>query len=110
MNIDRNPRSVVRLLLAVPVTALALSLAACGASRPTEKEVAAGLVDFFADTAAGDTIDADAAACLAGYLVDSKISNETLARIAEGKDEPANAEDRDLTVTILTERTPECTG
>lgn len=107
MNIDRN----ARLLLALPIAALALSLAACGGpSRPTVDAVADGLTEFFQEQGMGDEIDAAAAECFAGYLVDSKLSDETLGYLADGEDKQSSVEDRDLTTKILQDNYEECTA
>lgn len=109
MNPDRKLRTPARVLMALPVAALALSLAACGASRPTEKQLTDGLIDYYTSQSMSDQVNADAAACFAGYLLDSKLSNETLSYIAQGKDQASSVEDRDLTVKILKDNFVECT-
>lgn len=110
MNFDRKLRTRSRLLLAIPAAALAFSLTACGASRPSEDDVAAGLTKFFEEQGQGDILDADAAECFAGPLVDSELSNETLNYIANGEDKQANQEDKDLTEQILKDNMNECLG
>lgn len=109
MNIDRNLRTPARLLLAVPVAALAFSLAACSVSRPTVAQVSDGLVKFMESQGQGDVFTDDAADCFAGYLVDSDLSNETLDYIAQGKDQASSTEDADLTQKILQDNYSECT-
>lgn len=98
-----------RLLLAVPVTALVLSLAACSAPRPTAEQVADGLAKWAAAQNMED-IDADAAACFAGYLLDSDLSDATLNYIANGEDKQSSVADRDLTTKILQDNYEECTA
>lgn len=111
MNIDRNLRTPARLLLAVPIAALALSLAACGGSaRPTADEVSTGLTKFFDEQGTSDAIDEQASTCFAEKLVDSELSDETLRYLADGEDKQSSVEDRDLTTKILQDNLEECTG
>jgi hypothetical protein len=110
MNIDRNLRTPARMLLAVPVAALALSLAACSVSRPSVDQVSDGLTKFFESQGQGDVFSEDAADCFAGYLVDSDLSNETLDYIAQGKDQASSTEDATLTQKILQDNYDECTA
>ena len=106
---DRNLRTPSRLLLALPIAALAFSLAACGgASRPSEDDVAKGLSQFFESQGMGDQIDADASECLAEYLVDSDLSNETLTFLANGEDKQKNEADKALTTQIISDNVQEC--
>lgn len=110
MNIDRNLRLPARLLLAVPVAALAFSLAACSASRPTVDQVSDGLIKFFESQDQGDVLTDDAADCFAKHFVDSDLSNETLNYIAQGKDQASSTEDATLTQKILQDNYEECTA
>lgn len=106
---DRNLRTPSRLLMALPIAALAFSLAACGGpSRPAESDVADGLDEFF--TSQGQELPDGAAECFAGYLVDSDLSNETLTFIANGEDKQKNEEDKALTTKILSDNLQECAG
>ncbi|MFJ4254644.1 hypothetical protein [Microbacterium sp. NPDC090003] len=108
MNFDRKLRTRSRLLLALPAAALALSLAACGASRPSEAQVADGLTKYFEDAGQSEIFTADAAECFSGYLVDSDLSNETLNFLANGEDKQANQDDYDLLQKILQDNMNEC--
>jgi len=108
MNIDRKLRTPARLLMAVPVAALTLSLAACGANRPTADQVSDGLTKYFEDAGMADTLPESAADCYAGYLVDSDLSNETLTYIANGEDKASSTEDASLTKQILVDNATEC--
>ncbi|MFT4258412.1 hypothetical protein [Microbacterium sp.] len=110
MNIDRNTRRSARLLMALPIAALAISLTACAVSRPTVEEVSTGLVKHFEDQGLSDAMPDSVADCFAGYLVDSELSNETLASIANGEDKAASAEDGTLAAKIITDNTDECTA
>lgn len=106
---DRNLRPATRLLLAVPVAALALSLAACGGpSRPSEADVASGIQKVFEGTPTADAMTDEVATCFAEALVDSDLSNETLTYIANGEDKQKNQEEKDLTTQILQDKQEEC--
>lgn len=109
MNIDRNLRTRSRLLMALPIAALALSLAACGsATRPTADQVSDGLGKYLEEQGLGDSFPESATECFAGYLVDSELSNDTLNYIAEGKDQASSVEDGELTQKILQDNAEEC--
>jgi len=106
-----NPklRNSTRLLMALPIAALAFSLAACGgAARPSEADVSQGLQKFFADQPGYEAITEDVTECLAGYLVDSELSNETLTYLADGEDKQKNEADKALTTQILQDNIQDC--
>ena len=106
---DRTLRTPSRLLLALPIAALAFSLAACGGpSRPSSDDVAEGLQKVFEGTAAGEVITEDVASCFADALVESDLSNETLTYIANGEDKQKDQADKDLTTKIISEEGPAC--
>lgn len=106
---DRTLRTPSRLLLALPIAALAFSLAACGGpSRPSAADVADGIQQVFEGTAQAEVVTDDVALCYAEALVDSELSNETLTYIANGEDKQKNQEEKDLTTQILQDKTPEC--
>lgn len=105
---DRTTRSS-RLLLALPIAALAFSLAACsGASRPTSDDVATGIQQVFEEQGQGDLATDEVASCLADALVDSELSNETLTYIANGEDKQKDEADKDLTTKIIQENVETC--
>lgn len=107
MNIDRNLRT--RLLLALPIAAVAFSLAACaGPARPSVDKVADGIYKVFEEQGQEDVVTEDVAACLADVLVDSKLSDETLNYIANGEDKQKNVEERDLTTQLIKDNIQEC--
>ena len=112
MNIDRNLRSrTSRLLLALPVAALAFSLAACSGTveRPTAEKVSTGLKKVLEEQGAGDAVTDEIALCLSEALVDSKVSNETLKAIADGDSEArTNNEDYNLVLTTMQEAGTDC--
>ena len=106
---DRNLRTPARLLMALPIAALAFSLAACGGSaRPTTDQVADGIQQVYEDQGLPDAISDDAATCFAEALVDSELSDETLGYIADGEDKQKNEEEKAMTTQILTDKQEEC--
>ena len=108
---DRTLRTSSRILMALPIAALAISLAACGGpSRPSADDVADGIQQVYEDQGLGDVVTDDVAQCFAEKLVDSDLSNETLSYIANGEDKQANQEEKDLTTKILTDNLEECAG
>ena len=109
-NLDRNLRTPARLLMALPVAALALSLAACGGApeRPTADEVAAGYQKIVEEAGQTDIYTDDLIQCLAEAMVDSEISDQDLANIAEGKDVQTSVESQELLTKVVTEAAPKC--
>lgn len=98
-----------RLLVTLPIAALALSVAACGsAPRPTADQVADGLSQYFEDQGVGGMFDDDAAMCIAEVFVDSDLSNATLDSIAKGEDKQVGSDERDLLETVLQENATDC--
>ena len=109
MNIDRNLRT--RILLALPMVAVAFSLAACaGPARPSVDKVADGIYKVFDEQGMSDIYTEEVTACLAEHLLDSKLSDETLNYIANGEDKQKNIEERDLTTQIIQDHREECIG
>ena len=109
MNIDRNLRT--RILLALPMVAVAFSLAACaGPARPSVDKVADGIYKVFDEQGQKDVVTKDAATCLADVLVESDLSDETLNYIANGEDKQKNVEERDLTTQLIKDNIQECTA
>ena len=106
---DRNLRTPSRLLMALPIAALAFSLAACGGqSRPSADDVADGFQDVFEGTAQEEVMTDEVALCFAEALVDSDLSNETLTYIADGEDKQKNQEEKDLTTQIIQDKQADC--
>ncbi|KJL23103.1 hypothetical protein RN50_01274 [Microbacterium foliorum] len=106
---DRTSRTSSRILMALPIAALAFSLAACGgAARPSADDVADGIQQVYEDQGLGDVVTDDVAQCFAEKLVDSDLSNETLGYIANGEDKQANEKEKDLTTKILRDNVEEC--
>ncbi|WP_435747450.1 hypothetical protein [Microbacterium sp. PMB16] len=97
-----------RLLLALPIAALMLSFAACGGpSRPSADDVADGIQEIYEDLPQHDLVTDPVALCFAEALVDSDVSDETLASIADGEDKPKK-EDEAMTTKILQDKQKEC--
>lgn len=106
---DRNLRTPSRILMALPIAALAFSLAACGgSSRPAVDDVADGIQKVYEDQGMGDAVPDDVATCFAEALVDSDLSDETLTYIANGEDKQSSEEDKALTTQILTDNLEKC--
>ena len=106
---DRTQRTSSRILMALPIAALAFSLAACGgAARPSADDVADGIQQVYEDQGLGDVVTDDVAQCFAEKLVDSDLSNETLGYIANGEDLASSTDDSTLTQKILTDNAAEC--
>lgn len=111
MNVDRNLRTrTSRLLLALPVVAVALSLAACSApvERPSSDKVADGIQQIFEDGGLGDSFTEAQITCIADMLVDSDVSDQDLANIADGKDVQTSAEAAKLVEEEMTVAAQEC--
>lgn len=95
--------------MALPLAALAFSLAACGGpSRPTSDQVADGLQKVFTEQGQSDLVTDDVASCLADKLVESDLSNETLGYIAAGEDRQKNESDKALTTQIISDNVQDC--
>ena len=109
MNSDRKLRT--RLLTAVPIAALAFSLAACSTpvERPTPEVVAAGYQKIIDANDQGVLYTDAMVLCLSEAMVDSEISDQDLANIAAGKDEQTSTEAQNLITQVITEAAPECT-
>ena len=109
MNTDRKLRN--RLLTAVPIAALAFSLAACGgaaAERPSTSELSEGIVKILESTGQEDVLTDDQVTCVSEALLDSEISDEDLANIAKGEDVQTSQDAKDLVTTTMTEAVSTC--
>lgn len=108
---DRKLRPASRLLMALPIAAVAFSLAACGgpAERPSAEDVSDGLMQVLEDQGMGDALTEPMVLCLSEALVDSEVSNDTLAAIAKGDAEAqTNQDDFDLVQSTITDAGPDC--
>ncbi|WP_372969736.1 hypothetical protein [Microbacterium sp.] len=109
---DRNLRTPARLLMALPIAALAFSLAACGGAavdRPSAEEVSDGLQKVLEDQGMGDALTEPVILCLSEALVDSKVSNESLDAIAKGDSSAQTDEDEGALVQkTITDAAADC--
>ncbi len=108
---DRNLRTPARLLMALPIAALAFSLAACGGAveRPSAQEVADGLTTVLEEQGLGDSLPDDVTLCLSEALVDSDVSDATLAAIAKGDSEARTDDDEyALVQKTISDAGPDC--
>lgn len=103
MNIDRKLRSTsARLLLAIPAAAIALSLAACsGPARPSADQVAVGYNKIVKEAGQSELYNKDLVQCLSEAMVKSKLSDEDLANIADGKDLQTSKAAQTLLVDVV---------
>jgi hypothetical protein len=115
MNIDRKLRT--RLLTALPIAALALTLSACGgaaAERPSTGELSEGITTILEEGGyvIGDGEDAQITTaqvdCISDALIASEISDQDLSNLAEGKDEQTSQEAYDLVSTTMQEAVTTC--
>ncbi|MFJ4223001.1 hypothetical protein [Microbacterium sp. NPDC089695] len=109
---DRNLRPATRILMALPIAALAFSLAACGGAaveRPSAEDVSDGLMKVLEDQGMGDALTEPIIMCLSEALVDSEVSDETLATIAKGDAEAQTSQDDyDLVQSTITDAAMDC--
>ena len=110
MNIDRNPRTRTRLLMALPIVAVAFSLAACSGTveRPSVDEVSSGFAEILGATGQSDVFTDEVIDCMAAELVDSEISDADLRNIADGKDEQTSQEAKELVSTTTAAAVQTC--
>lgn len=111
-NNDRSRRAS-RLLMALPIAALAFSLAACsgiGASqRPSQDDLADGMAKIWeSDPSTADLFTAEQNDCLAEELLKSEISDQDLANLANGEDKQTSAEARDLVSSEIQDAAKVC--
>ncbi|SJN46626.1 hypothetical protein FM104_15105 [Microbacterium esteraromaticum] len=110
MNIDRNLRTRTRLLLALPIAVAAFSLAACSspAERPSSDDLSSGIQKILDDGGLGDQFNDEQVSCISDELIDSKISDQDLQNIADGKDVQTNQEAKDLVSKEMSEAVVTC--
>ncbi|UYO97607.1 hypothetical protein OED01_02415 [Microbacterium sp. M28] len=109
MNSDRKLRT--RLLTAVPIAALAFSLAACGGSaaeRPSTGELSDGITKILEDSGQADILTEGQVDCVSEALLESEISDQDLANIAEGEDVQTSQEAKDLVESTMAEAVSTC--
>lgn len=107
---NRNLRPRTRLLLALPVAAVAFSLAACsgGATRPTVDELSSGIGQIFEDNGQGGVLTDDQLDCIAEAFLDSDVSDEDLSNLADGKDLQTSEDAKSLVTETMVEASSSC--
>ncbi|KDA06931.1 hypothetical protein DC31_07840 [Microbacterium sp. CH12i] len=108
---NRNLRTrPSRLLLALPVVAIAFSLAACsgGAQRPSVDQLSDGLTTILEEGGQGGILTDDQIDCVAEKFLDSKVSDEDLSNLAAGKDEQTSQESKALVTDTMSSAAAEC--
>lgn len=114
---NRKLRTSTRLLLVLPVTALAVSLAACagggtggsdGSARPSVDEISTGMSKILEDSGQGDLLTDEQVDCVAGELADSEISDQDLQNVADGKDIQTSEDAKQLVTTTMQEAVGTC--
>ncbi|MGO3233105.1 MAG: hypothetical protein ACTIKT_06515 [Microbacterium sp.] len=107
---NRNLRTnTSRILMALPIAAVAFSLAACaGAARPSADQLSEGIATILEDSGQGDLMTADQIDCVAEYFLDSEVTDQDLANIAEGKDLQTSEESKDLVTATMQDAGMEC--
>lgn len=108
MNTDRNLRT--RLLATLPVAALVFSLAACAApvERPSAEEVAVGWQEIIEEAGQADLYTDELVMCIAEALVESEVSDQDLANLAEGRDVQTSQEAANLLTEVATQASADC--
>lgn len=110
---NRTLRTRTRILLALPVAAVAVSLAACaggGAERPSADELSDGIAAIFEDAGQGDVLTDDQLDCVAEAFLDSEVSDQDLANLADGKDLQTSQDAKDLVTATMSEAITTCAG
>ena len=115
MNIDRNVRS--RILMTLPIAALAVSLAACaggpggggGSDRPSAEELSSGITTILEDSGQGDILTAEQVECIAEEFLDSDVSDQDLKNMAGGEDLQTSEEAKQLVTSTMQDAVATCT-
>lgn len=113
MNIDRNLRS--RILMTLPIAALAISLAACaggpgggGSDRPSTEELSTGITKILEDNGQGGVLTEEQVDCISGEFLDSEVSDQDLKNMAGGEDLQTSQEAKDLVTATMQEAVTTC--
>ena len=115
MNIDRNLRS--RILMTLPIAALAISLAACaggpgggsgGSDRPSADELSTGITTILEDAGQGGVLTEEQVDCIADEFLDSEVSDQDLKNMADGEDLQTSQEAKDLVTTTMQDAIGTC--
>ena len=108
---NRNLRPRTRLLLALPIAAVAFfSLAACsgGTSRPSVDELSTGIGQIFEDGGQGGVFTDEQLDCVAQEFLDSEVSDEDLNNLAKGQDLQTSEDAKALVTETLLEASTTC--
>lgn len=108
---NRNLRTnSSRILMALPIAAVAFSLAACAgaAQRPSADHLSQGIATILEDSGQGGLMTDEQLDCVADYFLDSEVSDQDLANIAEGKDLQTSEESKDLVTATMQDAAVEC--
>ena len=112
---NRNLRTRTRLLLAVPVAAVAISLAACasggasgGTDRPSADQLSDGISTILEDGGQGGILTDDQVDCVADAFLASDVSDQDLSNLAAGKDEQTSEEAKSLVTSTMSEAVMTC--
>lgn len=113
MTLNRNLRTrPARLVMALSIAAAAVTLSACGggAERPTADQLSSGIATIFEDAGQADLLTDEQLDCVAEHFLDSEVSDQDLANIAEGKDLQTSQEAKDLVTSTMQDSIVECTA
>lgn len=119
MNTDRNLRTrTTRILMALPIAALAVSLAACAGSagpggggdsdRPSTDELSAGITTILEDAGQGGILTEEQVDCISDEFLDSEVSDEDLKNMAGGEDLQTSEEAKTLVTTTMQDAIETC--
>lgn len=107
---NSNLATRTRVLLALPIAAVAFSLAACsgGSERPSTGELSEGISTILEDAGQGGLLTDDQLECVAEAFLDSDVSDQDLANLAAGKDEQTTEEAKTLVTETMSEAGAAC--
>lgn len=111
-HMNSNLATRTRVLLALPIAAVAFSLAACsgGSERPSTGELSDGISTILEDAGQGGILTDDQLECVAEAFLDSDVSDQDLANLAAGKDEQTTEEAKTLVTETMSEAGAACAG
>lgn len=108
-----SPHPRARILLALPIAAAALSLAACSSGavqRPTTVELSTGITTILENVGQAGTYTSDQILCIAEKFYATELDDQDLANIAAGKDEQSSQSAKDLVTSTMSEAITTCVG
>lgn len=124
MNIDRHLRPrTARILMALPIAAVAFSLAACAgggpggssdggpgddSTRPSTAELSAGITTILDDAGQGGILTEEQVDCISNEFLDSEVSDEDLKNMAGGEDLQTSEEAKTLVTTTMQDAIETC--